>query len=271
MHLRGKGCRPCGFTRADLLALTTALFVLGLFLTPGYGQSLRNGQLATCMNNLRQLTQAWQLFAEANDGALPRNLSRTEYQGLEATVWARGWLSWQIESENTNTTLLTGAALGPYIDRNPRVFKCPSDVYLSQLQRTRYTERARSYSMNGFVGRSRAEYFIDPNQQYHAKVQDIRPVSPDKLFVFIEEHPDSINDPVFWLDPTAPRAVDLPAGYHLHGSAVAFADGHVEHKIWEQPETVPPMNIGVYNPQSPRAPYTDYNWLKSRATARWPQ
>ncbi|HYE30475.1 MAG TPA: hypothetical protein VEH27_03540 [Methylomirabilota bacterium] len=271
MRFRRKASHPGGFSRADLLAVVAALFVFGLLLAPGYGQSLGNGQLATCMNNLRQLTQAWQLFAEAHDGKLPKNTAGPDSgNNMRGEYWVVGWLSWDTQSDNTNTLKVTDAGLGPYVDRNPRVFKCPSDTYISRPQTLRMRERARSYSMNGFVGRSRSEAVFGPSWHHHEKLQDIRPVPPHQLFLLLDEHPDSINDSAFFVDPEAPRFVDYPAGYHQNGASLSFADGHVEHKIWQEAETVPPVRFQFTSVQA-RAPYLDYNWLKARTTARWPQ
>ena len=56
---------------------------------------------------------------------------------------------------------------------------------------------------------------------------------PDQTFVFIEEHPDSINDGLFVVDMSASAPmVDYPAPYHYAGSQLGFADGSVRYHLW---------------------------------------
>ena len=65
--------------------------------------------------------------------------------------------------------------------------------------------------------------------------------APANIFVFIDEHPDSINDGYFLMQWTYPfEWVDLPASYHNDSSALAFADGHCEAHQWHDASTLAP-------------------------------
>ncbi len=56
---------------------------------------------------------------------------------------------------------------------------------------------------------------------------------PASVYLFLDEHPDSINDGIFFLDPghfaTSEQWRDLPASYHNNGAGLSFADGHTEY------------------------------------------
>jgi hypothetical protein len=54
---------------------------------------------------------------------------------------------------------------------------------------------------------------------------------PAEAHVFLDEHPDSINDPGFW-PPQQSMWVDTPAVYHHGGAAFGFADSHAEIHRW---------------------------------------
>jgi prepilin-type processing-associated H-X9-DG protein len=64
--------------------------------------------------------------------------------------------------------------------------------------------------------------------------------SPSKTFVFVDEHPDSINDAAFatCIPPNLPNIVgsgwiiDFPANYHNGACGFTFADGHAEIHKW---------------------------------------
>ena len=61
---------------------------------------------------------------------------------------------------------------------------------------------------------------------------------PSKIYVTLDEHPDSINDAYFWTSipativPKAGNWADLPASYHNGAAGFSFADGHSENRKW---------------------------------------
>jgi prepilin-type processing-associated H-X9-DG protein len=66
-------------------------------------------------------------------------------------------------------------------------------------------------------------------------------VRPVKTFVFVDEHPDSINDAAFATQctanqpgdaPATARIIDFPAAYHNGACGFSFADGHSEIHKW---------------------------------------
>ena len=65
--------------------------------------------------------------------------------------------------------------------------------------------------------------------------------NPAKLFVFIDEAEDSIDDAHFlvWPNPDT-RWVNLPAGRHGQTGTLSFADGHVEKWAWQWPKKFSP-------------------------------
>jgi len=60
---------------------------------------------------------------------------------------------------------------------------------------------------------------------------------PVKVFVFVDEHEDSIDDAQFltWPNPDD-RWVNLPAGRHNQSGTLSFADGHAEQWKWKWPK-----------------------------------
>ena len=92
------------------------------------------------------------------------------------------------------------------------------------------------------------------------------------IFVFLDEHPDSINDGWFVFctsgDPSE-RSYwsDLPASYHNGAGGFAFADGHSEIRKWVGSRTVPALKPGrelSLNVASPNN--QDVKWLMDRTT-----
>ena len=91
---------------------------------------------------------------------------------------------------------------------------------------------------------------------------------PVEIFVFLDEHPDSINDGYFLNKASAPGWTDLPASYHNGAANLSFADGHSEIHPWVVTSTKPPAR-----PDAAGLPFalgpnerTDFYWLLRRTS-----
>jgi prepilin-type processing-associated H-X9-DG protein len=65
-------------------------------------------------------------------------------------------------------------------------------------------------------------------------------LQPSRIFVFLDEHPDSINDGYFVNRAYVWKWLDLPASYHNGATSFAFADGHSDMHHWAYSQTRPP-------------------------------
>ncbi len=175
--------------------------------------------------------------------------------------------------DNTNTAQLAALGLGPYVNGVAAAFRCPSDDVLSSDQRAEgWQWRIRSYSMNGQVGNVGSVTSTGYNLHNTNYVQFFKTSSmtkPSSIFVFIEEHPDSIWDGYFfdYIDGYYGQYEwdRLPAAYHNAGANLSYADGHVEYHVWQCPSTraslVPEPLLPIYIPPNEMA---DFNWLMQR-------
>jgi len=97
-------------------------------------------------------------------------------------------------------------------------------------------------------------------------MSDIKNAPPVKMWVFVDEHPDSINDG--WLTGRWPGGGggDLAASYHAGACGIGFADGHGEVHKWKDKGALPPVkkqNDRVWNTD-------DTLWFMERTTAPIP-
>jgi prepilin-type processing-associated H-X9-DG protein len=97
---------------------------------------------------------------------------------------------------------------------------------------------------------------------------------PAGFWVFIDEHPDSINDGFFLNDPAPPGNgswVDLPASYHCGACGISFADGHAATHKWKSASTIVPVKyITVQSfPPFDAAGLRDYRWLMEQTAVRF--
>ena len=231
------------FTLVDLLAVLSVLAIGVALLTPALARTQPNSKTFQCLNNCHQLSRAWLMYADDNSDKMALALQGGQAQGgagaLSGTIpWASGWEDWTTSRDNTNTSLLASeryASLARYISGNAGVFKCPADTWLSATQQAAgYTARCRSVSGNIGLGEGNAETGPwDATTYRHLKtLADLRFPSPSGTWVFLDENPDSINDPAFF-SPRVDSWNDYPATYHSGATSFAFADGHAELHKWK--------------------------------------
>ena len=264
------------FTLIELLVVIAVIAILASLLLPALARAKSKGQGAVCLNSLRQLNLAWLLYAHESEDRLAYNLGATEIKQMLARQlrhnWANSVLNWELDADNTNAALNVDAALGAYAGKQPRLFRCPADTVLSAMQKTAGWEaRSRSYSMNAMVGDAGeftryGQNVNNPEYRQFLKLGDIR--TPADTFVFIEEHPDSINDGYFLNRGLAAAWTDLPASYHNGSANLTFADGHAESHRWLVPSTK-----RAARPDAAALPFAlnqneraDFYWLMKRTS-----
>jgi len=265
--------RPRGaFTRIELLVILLTLGLLAVVARPVWGTSEHASRQTVCIDNLRRITAAWLVYADDHQGAMPLNNGGAESQAppLGRASWISGWLDWTTGAANTNTAYLVDsryASLAPYTGRDASLYKCPADVFQSNAQAASGRPgRVRSYSMNAFMGSGSGKDFNSGYLTY-TKNSDLRTLAPAQAFVLLEEHPDSINDPVFIQSMSQPMWFDLPASFHDGSCGFSFADGHVEIHRWASAKTSVPVRFYFVSPTIPPND-PDYLWLKARSGER---
>jgi prepilin-type processing-associated H-X9-DG protein len=270
----GLGSAPMSrvaFTVLELLVVVAVIAILAALLLPALSKAKGRALAMSCLNNTRQLAVAWTLYADDHESRLPYNLGGAGVRRI-ATVrtnlnWVNNVLTWGLESDNTNLATLTEASLGAYVSRSPSVYRCPSDHVLSEIQRAAgWSGRLRSYSMNAMVGDagelSQDGYNVNnPGYVQFFKLTTIP--HPSQVFVFLDEHPDSINDGYFLNRDYYDQWIDLPASYHNGAAAFSFADGHSELHRWQIKSTkVPALAFATMLPAAISLNEgTDFHWL----------
>jgi hypothetical protein len=187
--------------------------------------------------------------------------------------WASGWLTWGTESDNTNVLFIRNerwARLAPYIDTPDNVHKCPSDPYLSRPQQSRgWKQRIRSVVMNGTLGHANFPGNAGPWDQTYAVAKTISELNypgPAETSVFLEEHPDSMNDP-FLFPPQRTSWIDFPGGFHNGAGAFSFGDGHIEMHPWRGPSRAHPVTYN-FRPPPARVGDPDISWMSYHSQRR---
>jgi len=273
--------RTRGFTLIELLVVIAIIAILAAMLLPALSKAKIRSQGIGCMNNTRQLTYAWRMYAEDNREVLPFAYATTA--AAAPYVWVPGILDDvnPAAADNWNLDLtLRKSILWPYCGNSVGIWHCPADTSYGINNLGQSVPRVRSVTMSNWVGGNgnspETGYkgywgLSSPKSIVFRKSTQMNHPGPAMTFVLLDERQDSINDGYFvtemdgYPNEATTKIVDYPASYHNKAAGFAFADGHSEIHKWRDPRTYPPIRTGLpLNVPSPNN--QDVTWMRDHSS-----
>lgn len=240
--------RRCGFTLIELLVVMAIIAILCALLLPALSMAKAQSQRTTCLNNLKQIDVAIQLYAAANGDMLPTTANTGYLIGPNSFDWFYKPL------------VMSYLGLKGAPSPQDKIFACPADKFgysgmdywagsYHDLSNTYY----QSYAYNGLGGTTNAIGIMVPGQTsspglFGWKLGLIK--TPLKTALLAEI---SALWPWSWHEPRLLPPGDM--GVNNAKNVVSFADGHASY--------IPIYWNTNYNVQTyfydPPAGY-DYKW-----------
>jgi prepilin-type N-terminal cleavage/methylation domain-containing protein/prepilin-type processing-associated H-X9-DG protein len=213
-----------GFTLIELLVVIAIIAILMAILIPTLNRAKEQGKRAACLNNLRQLTLAWVLYADDYDGKIVNG--NTSLDDIADGGWNLDdtcWVYWpgRAASEQERIDGIMRGLLYPYCP-NIKLYKCPTGI------RGELVTYAIVDAMNGYNAISGAEGQVLRNRT------QIR--NPINRAVFLDEGRLSPASWTIWYNQE--RWWDQITARHGDGTNFGFADGHSEYWKWKDPRTI---------------------------------
>jgi len=205
------------FTLIEVLVVMGIIAIIAALLLPALSSANAKARQAGCLNHLRQLALAWQMYSGDNDGMLVENLPFRS----NTNSWVVGEFkdSWQ----RTNMNALRQGRLFPYLNQTG-IYRCPADD--AQLAGA---PPVLSYTMNGWMGgRTMETQYQERGYRTFVRESEIAAArTPAGLWVMLDEDYATLDDGWFLVTMNNSRPfASAPAPRHQRSFGLNFTDGH---------------------------------------------
>ena len=223
------------FTLIELLVVIAIIAIIAAMLLPALSKAKETAKCVQCLNNMKQLTGGWVMYADDNNQQLAYNWVNNDGSGLApAGCWVTGWV--RTLPGTTNEAWVRAGTIFPYT-ASLGIYQCPDAPLLNNHVAVRTVSinnrmgGADTLSLKINPGVWDSSSCLGPNYPIFKKLTDIRSPSPASAIVCVDESINTVDDGMLVL--TTNMWQNSPTIRHSpKGCNFSFADGHVERWQW---------------------------------------
>ena len=231
-----------GFTLVELLVVIAIIALLMSILMPALNIARELGRRIVCMGNLKQLSFAWVIYADENDGDFVNGMlgqDRIQLGSSPPVILEEAWVGvvdggWPKRRQIYGSTIDEGirnGALWEYL-KEPKVYRCPAGRVGEMVS------YAIVDAMNGDPWSGQTPGTppspTQADQVWANNRGDLSKAHNKLLFIDIGKVRDSSYHVYYcqatWGDPPPVR--------HRDGVTVSYADAHCEYVKWKGQDTI---------------------------------
>lgn len=208
--------KKTGFTLIELLVVIAIIAMLLSILLPSLRRAKEACQRIACLNNLKQISLSWYLYAEDNESVLcsPPNLMDPD----PLYAWHKP-PTWPLTTEALYLQAINDGVIWPY-NENEGIYRCPTGDKGELITTSIFPSM-------GWKSRDKYASLVNYGTPYQ-KLSEIK--QPSSRFNYTDEGRLTID---FYLVYYAREAwCDQPLERHNEGQTFVFADMHSEHWKW---------------------------------------
>lgn len=209
-----------GFTLIELLVVIAIIAILMAILMPTLNRAREQGRRTVCLGNLKQLSLAFILYADANEDRL---VCSNAGNGASNQWVGRTWGNYKVFGEPMpepdQLDAIKAGALWPFV-KEIRLYKCPAGYQGEMLT------YAMMCSIDGFA-------VEDKSPVWKKRMQIPQPA---ERLVFVDEGVTSAGS--YAAMYTTPQWWDQPVTRHGNGTTFGYADGHAGYNKWKSNDTI---------------------------------